>query len=128
MKLRMKENGFVTETGFGELAISGDEAYGFRPFQLMAASIAGCSAGVLRKVLEKMRLSVSDIHVSVDVARNEAEANRIEKIHLHFVVTGEQLKQEKVVKAMEVAKKNCAMVQSVSGSIVVTETCEVVSA
>uniref|UniRef100_UPI0036F2BBDD OsmC family protein n=1 Tax=Numidum massiliense TaxID=1522315 RepID=UPI0036F2BBDD len=124
----MKENGFVTETGFGELAISGDEAYGFRPFQLMAASIAGCSAGVLRKVLEKMRLSVSDIHVSVDVARNEAEANRIEKIHLHFVVKGEQLKQEKVVKAMEVAKKNCAMVQSVSGRIVVTETCEVVSA
>jgi putative redox protein len=126
MEFKMKEVGFKTEFEYGELHIAGDEAYGFRPYQLLVSSIAVCSGGVLRKVLEKKRLHVEDMAIRADVTRNENEANRIEKIHLHFIIKGENLNQEKVAKSLEVARKNCPMVRSVEGSIEITETFELI--
>lgn len=127
MEFTAKENGFVTHFSYGELHVSGDEQYGFRPFQLMVSSIAVCSGGVLRKVLDKMRMPCTDMKVTADVERNEDKANRIEKIHLHFIISGDNLQEEKVKKAMEVTRKNCAMVQSVQDSIKITESFELVS-
>ncbi|QQE74320.1 OsmC family protein [Brevibacillus composti] len=127
MEFHSKENGFVGQFAYGELHVSGDEQYGFRPFQLLVSSIAVCSGGVLRKVLEKMRMPCTDMKVTAEVERNEEQANRIEKIHLHFVVIGEALEEEKVRKAVDLARKNCPMAQSVEGSIVLTESFEIVS-
>lgn len=126
MELKKEERGFVTETAYGSLHVSSDEQQGFRPFQLMATSVAGCSAIVLNKVMAKMRMPCDDIKVSVQVERNEAEANRIERIQLHFVICGQNLKKDKVERAMALARKNCPMVQSVKNSIDVTETFEIV--
>lgn len=128
MEFRMKDGGFYTELPFGRLEVSGDEEHGFRPFQLMVASIAVCSGGVLRKILEKQRIEVSDIHIQTDVERDEANANRIEKVHVHFRITGENLNADKIEKALVLTRKNCAMVQSVEGSITVEETFEIVAA
>ncbi|MED4780180.1 OsmC family protein [Brevibacillus choshinensis] len=127
MQFEAKENGFVTHLSYGDLHVSGDEQYGFRPFQLMVSSIAVCSSGVLRKVLEKMRMPCSDMKVTAEVVRNEEKANRIEKIHLHFIISGENLQEEKVKKAIEASRKNCPMVQSVQDSIEITESFELVS-
>ncbi|WNC14651.1 OsmC family protein [Brevibacillus brevis] len=127
MQFEAKENGFVTHLSYGDLHVSGDEEYGFRPYQLMVSSIAVCSGGVLRKVLTKMRMPCSDMKVTAEVTRNEEKANRIEKIHLHFIIHGENLQEEKVKKAIEASRKNCPMVQSVQDSIVITESFELVS-
>lgn len=126
MEFKMKENGFVTQTKYGELHISPDDQDGFRPFQLMVSSIVGCSATMLRKILTKMRITFKDINVSVLVERNETEARRIEKLHLHFEIFGKELRKEKIEKALVLSRKNCAMIQSVQGSIQVSESFEIV--
>lgn len=123
---KMNEHGFTMETEFGDLSISSDSTYGFRPFQLMVASIVGCSSTVLRTILTKMRIDFQDIQVSATIERNESEANRIEKIHLHYIIKGEHLRQDKIEKAGEIARKNCGMVQSVQDSIEVTESFEII--
>jgi len=125
LELKMKEHRFSMETEFSELSISPDSTYGFRPFQLMVASIAGCSSAALEVVMSKMRIQFTDMTISVKIERNEAKANRIEKIHLHFLITGENLQQEKIEKAAKIARKNCGMVQSVEDSIQVTESYEI---
>jgi putative redox protein len=125
MEFKMKEGGFYTDLPFGTLEVSGNEEFGFRPYQLMVSSLAVCSGGVLRKILEKQRIAIEDITISADVKRNEEEANKIESIKLHFVIKGEGLKEEKLQKAMELTRKNCSMVQSVIGSIEVEETFEI---
>ncbi|MBO1915157.1 OsmC family protein, partial [Microvirga sp. 3-52] len=92
----MTESGFQTETSFGTLDISPNEELGFRPYQLLVSSIAVCSGGVMKKVLEKMRMPATDIHIEVkEVVRNPDEANRVEKIHLHFILEGTEIKEEK---------------------------------
>lgn len=127
MEFKMKPDvGFYTETGFGRLDIAGDDQYGFRPYQLLVSSVAICSGGVLRKVLEKMRMEIKDIHIQADAERVEEEANRVSKITVHFRIAGSNLDEKKIEKAMVLTRKNCSMVQSVIGSIEVEETFEIV--
>ncbi|CAM3228054.1 OsmC family protein [Filibacter tadaridae] len=126
MKFEMMENGFETEMDFGRLEISGNEEYGFRPFQLLVSSLAVCSGGVLRNILEKMRMPADNITIEVkEVTRNVEIANRIEKIHLHFIIEGQDIDETKMDKVFELTLKNCAMAQSVIGSIELVETYEV---
>ncbi|NHM31489.1 OsmC family protein [Neobacillus terrae] len=126
MEFKMKEGGFYSEFPYGRLDVSGNEEYGFRPYQLMVSSVAVCSGGVLRKILEKMRIEFEDIHITGEAERNKDKADRIEKISLHFRIKGKELNVSKIEKAMELTKKNCSMVQSVIGSIVVEETFEII--
>lgn len=125
MIFSMTDNGFTTSTDFGELIISGNDEFGFRPYQLLISSIAACSGGSLRNVLEKMRMPASNITIEVkDVLRNEDEANRLEKVHIHIILEGD-LKESRMDRAMELAAKNCSMVQSVNNNIEVIETYEI---
>jgi uncharacterized OsmC-like protein len=125
MDLRMENVGFSIDLEFGSLRVAGDESHGFRPFQLMTASVAACSGGVLRNILKKQRIPLDDIHIEAEVTRNEKNVNRIEKIHLHFVLAGEKLNHKKVERAISLTHKNCPMVQSVIETIEVTETFEI---
>ncbi|AQU78666.1 MULTISPECIES: OsmC family protein [Planococcus] len=125
MNYSMNENGFTGHLPFGDIQISGDEEYGFRPYQLLISSLAVCSGGVMRKVLDKMRMPAKDIQIEVtEVVRNDEEAGRVEKVHLHFTITGD-IDEKKMARVMELTRKNCSMVQSVKDSIEIIESFEV---
>lgn len=126
MKYVMNKKGFEGEMGYNILKTSSDSAYGYRPFELLVTSIAGCSGGVFRKILNKQRVNFTNITMDVDVERNANKANRIEKIKFHFVVTGFHLNQNKIEKSLETSKRNCAMVQSVIDSIIIEESVELI--
>ncbi|MBS4205875.1 OsmC family protein [Lederbergia citrea] len=127
MEFNMKDGGFYAEFDYGRLDISGDEKYGIRPYQLLVSSLAVCSGGVLRNILEKMRMDVDDIHISAEAERNEEKANRIEKVNIHFKIKGSGLEEARIEKAMKLTKKNCSMVQSISGAITVEESFEIIN-
>ncbi|MGB8000144.1 MAG: OsmC family protein [Anaerobacillus sp.] len=124
--MKKEETGFTADFEYGTLHISGDDQFGFRPYQLLVSSVAVCSGGVLRQILDKKRMKYEDIKIDADVTRNEEEANRVEKIHLHFTLVGE-LDQQKVERALELTKKHCSMAQSIIGSIELKETFEIVN-
>ncbi|KAA0544916.1 OsmC family protein [Bacillus sp. BGMRC 2118] len=126
MRFEMKEVGFKTNVEYGELHVSGNEEYGFRPYQLMVASIAVCSGGVLRTILEKKKLHIDDIKIDTEVMRNPDMANRIEKILIHYTIKGMNLQADQIQKAIHLANKNCPMAQSVAGSIEIEETFELI--
>lgn len=127
MYFYMKDDHFVMQTDNSELPISANEDFGFRPYELMVASIAGCSAIVLKKIVHKMRMDITNIKVKADVQREETHAQKILAIHLHFIVEGNNLSDEKIKKALHLTHKHCSMVQSVQNSINVTESVEVQS-
>ncbi|MED1203932.1 OsmC family protein [Heyndrickxia acidicola] len=121
MKFQMQEVGFNIDLEYGNLSVSGNSDYGFRPFQLLIASIAGCSGGVLRAILEKKRINYKDIEIDAEVEREEQEPKRIKKIALTFTISGEDLNEEILEKSVKVAMKNCSMAQSVKDSIEIIE-------
>lgn len=122
MEFFMKENGFYGELPYGRLDVSGKDGAGHRPYQLMAASIAVCSGGVLRTILGKKRLDISDIKISTEVERADGGTGKIETIHIHYTIKGKQLDPMQIQKAIDLAAKNCPMAQSVAGSITIKET------
>lgn len=127
MKFTMKEEGgFKTELPYGELHVSGNEEFGFRPYQLLISSIAVCSGGVFRTVAEKMRLNVTNIEVETTHERIDEEAGRVASVHMKFFISGTDLNEAKIEKALHVTRKNCSMVRSVESSIAITESFEIV--
>jgi uncharacterized OsmC-like protein len=126
MNFTLKKNGVRTELEYGQLDISGNEEFGYRPYQLMVASIVGCSTSVFLKVMEKQRTEIVDLEVKTKVVRNPEEANRIEKIHMHFLIKGKQLDQDKLYKNLAVSRRNCSMVRSVEDSIDIEESIEII--
>lgn len=125
MKFVVTEKDITTELGYGRLNISGNEAEGFRPFQLIVSGLVGCSALVFRRILEKQRLSFEEFIIETDLVRNEAEANKIEKISLTFKIKGENLDEKKLKRNLELSRKYCSMVRSVEDSIEIVEELQV---
>ncbi|MDW0110837.1 OsmC family protein [Sporosarcina aquimarina] len=126
MKFEMTEYGFETETEFGKLEISSNEEKGFRPYQLMVGSIAACTGGVMRKILEKKRMPAQSITIEVkEVVRSQDDASRLEKIHYHITVQADGLTEEKMPKILELTHKNCSMYQSVANCIEIEQTVEI---
>src|SRR5690625_4090208 len=110
----------------GTLTISGDETKGFRPFQLMLSSLVGCSILVYKRILQKQKVEYDEMTVEAKVERSGDSINKIEKVFIHFKIKGHHLKLEKLEKSLDVATKNCSMVQSIIDSIEVIETVEIV--
>lgn len=126
MEFYLKDNGMHTKLDYGELSISGNEEFGYRPFQLMVASIAGCSGSVFRKILVKQRTDFESLIISAEVERNPREANRIEKVILHYTIKGRHLNYDKLDKNLKVSRQNCSMIRSVEDSIEIEETIEAI--
>lgn len=121
MKFHLKGTGMRTELAYGVLSVSGNEDFGYRPFELMVASIAGCSGSVFRKILKKQRVGMEDLVITAEVDRNPDEANRIERIKLKYTVKGRYLDPDKLYKSLAIARKNCSMIRSVENCVKIEE-------
>ncbi len=126
MTYHVKDDHINVEFESGTLTISGDETKGFRPFQLMLSSLVGCSILVYKRILQKQKVEYDEMTVEASVERSGDSINKIEKVYINFKLKGEHLKIEKLKKSLDVATKNCSMVQSVIDSIEVIETVEIV--
>lgn len=127
MKFQIVNNGVQTELEYGQLNISSNETVGFRPFQLMIASIVSCSGMVFKNILDKQRIDVNELIIETEVKRNPDEANRIEHIALNFIISGNNLDQKRLEKNLIIARKNCAMIRSVEESIHIEESIQIMN-
>ncbi|MCM3571250.1 OsmC family protein [Neobacillus mesonae] len=106
------------ELGYGELFVSPNEKYGYRPFELFVSSLAGCSGTLLRNILTKKRLSFQKIEMEADSVRNPEHANRIEKLTFTAnVQSDEPVSPQQAEKIANLVVNNCGMIQSVIHSI-----------
>jgi len=121
----VNESGISTKFGYGDLVISGDEDQGFRPFELLIASIVGCSGSVFQKILEKQRTHIEDLSINVELERNPEEANRIEWLKLNYTIKGYHLNVDRLYKNLALSRKNCSMIRSVENSIKIEETLQI---
>jgi putative redox protein len=71
--------------------------------------VGGCSAYDVVSILEKSRQKVGDCRVELSAERADAIPAVFTKIHLHFVVSGEELNPKQVERAVQMsAEKYCS--------------------
>lgn len=82
---------------------------GARPMELMLMGLGGCSSFDVVHILKKARRDVTDCQCEITAERADAVPSVFTKIHLHFLVKGNKLKESHVDKAVTLsAEKYCS--------------------
>lgn len=133
-RIKWSENvEFIGETGSGHSVVIdgppeiGGRNMGPRPMELMLLSIGACSSVDVVMILKKGRQKIEDCQVEVTCERAETDPKVFTKIHLHFVITGKDLAENQVKRAVELsAEKYCsASIMLSKGGVKITHGYEV---
>jgi putative redox protein len=107
--------GFVAETGSGHLLAmdgapdGGGRNLAPRPMETVLAGTAGCTAYDVVLILKRGRQDVSGCQVKVTSERAAVDPKVFTRIHMHFVVTGKELAEAAVARAIQLShEKYCS--------------------
>lgn len=101
---------FTAETGTGfKVEIDGNQTAGPRPMELILAGLGGCTSYDVVNILQKARQDVVSCVAHVDADRADAVPSVFTEIRVHFVVTGRNIKESHVARAVKLsAEEYCS--------------------
>ncbi len=136
MKVTVKwveKRAFLGESGSGHTVVMdgppdhGGRNIGIRPMEMLLLGVGGCSSFDVMDILQKGRHEVLDCVVEVTAERVDAVPSVFSKIHLHFKVTGKNLKETVVERAVKLsAEKYCSASIMLGKSVDITHDYEVI--
>lgn len=109
------DSGFKTQLDAKEEV--GGEGKGFIPLELMALSLAGCTAMDVISILKKKRQDVTDFEVRVDADRAEEHPKVFTRTRIDYLVTGHSVDEKAVVRAIELTAERYCPAQAMLGQI-----------
>jgi len=137
MKARIKwvqDVMFLGESGSGHSVVMdgpedlGGRNMGVRPMEMLLMGLGGCTSFDVMSILKKSRQDVVDCVAELDAERADAVPSVFTKIHVHFVVTGRNLKDAQVKRAVALsAEKYCsASIMLEKGGVEITHDYEII--
>ncbi len=124
---------FVGESGSGHAVVMdgppdhGGRNMGIRPMEMILLGLGGCSSFDVVEILQKGRHNVSHCTAELSAERVDAIPSVFSKIHLHFKVMGNNLKESTVERAVKLsAEKYCSASIMLSKSVEITHSFEVI--
>ncbi|HDZ38261.1 MAG TPA: OsmC family protein [Marinobacter sp.] len=105
----------------------GGENLGPRPMEMILMGLGGCSSFDVMSILKKSRQDVTACHTELEAQRADAVPSVFTHVHLHFVVTGRNLKENQVKRAVSLsAEKYCsASIMLGKGGVDITHSHEI---
>jgi putative redox protein len=124
---------FVAETGSGHLVTmdgapdGGGRNLAPRPMETVLAGTGACTAYDVVLILRRGRHAVRGCQVKVQADRAETDPKVFTRIRLHFIVTGRQLPEAAVARAIELShEKYCSATIMLAKTAEVTTSYEIV--
>ena len=137
MKCRIKwldHMSFVGESDSGHSVVmdgapdAGGRNLGVRPMEMLLLGLGGCTAFDVVSILQKSRQKIVDCEVEIEAERTEEIPRIFTSIHIHFIVSGKDLDENKVAKAVELsADKYCSASRMLEKVAEITHDFEVVN-
>lgn len=125
---------FVAKTGSGHIAAmdgapeGGGHNLAPRPMEMLLAGAGGCAAYDVVLILKRGRHQVSGCQVSIKADRADTEPKVFTKIEMLFTVTGKQLPEAAVERAVALShEKYCSATAMLSKTAEVTVSTNVVN-
>ncbi|MBT4255090.1 MAG: OsmC family protein [Gammaproteobacteria bacterium] len=127
---------FAAESGSGHAIVldgapaSGGRNLGMRPMELMALGVGSCSSYDVVTILKKARQEITGWEAEITAERVDTTPSVFESIHLHFKVSGKDLSEKQVERAVELsADKYCsASIMMKNAGVKVTHDFEIIEA
>jgi len=96
----------------------GGQDQGPRPTEALLSAIGGCTGIDVIMILEKMQQKVTAYHMEISGKRNDTEPKYFTDIHINYVLTGENLSEDRVARAIELSRdKYCGVMHSLKANI-----------
>jgi putative redox protein len=118
MKARIKwvqDVTFLGESGSGHAVVMdgppdfGGRNLGVRPMEMLLLGMGGCASFDVVLILNRSRQAITDCVAEIEAERAEQDPKVFTAIHVHFIVTGRQLNEKRVARAVELsAEKYCS--------------------
>ncbi len=110
-----KDLEFIAEVEGHKLILDYNEAFGGHdngpsPRDILLPAYAGCTGMDIVYILKKMRQEVKEIKINIEADANDKPPRVFTNIRLHFIIKGNNLKEEKVKEAIELSQgKYCGV-------------------
>jgi len=137
MKCRIKwldHMSFVGEAGSGHSVVmdgapeAGGRDLGIRPMEMLLLGLGGCTAFDVVSILHKSRQQIGDCEVEIEAERATEIPKVFTQIHMHFIVSGRELDETKVSKAIALsADKYCSASRMLEKTATITHDFEIVN-
>lgn len=95
----------------------GGAGKGFIPMELMAMSLAGCTAMDVISILRKKRQDVTDFEVRVDATRAEEHPKVFTRATIDYLVTGHDVDEKAVIRAIQLTADRYCPAQAMLGKV-----------
>jgi len=135
MKVRIKwieDVAFMGESETGHAVVmdgapeNGGRNIGMRPMEMLLIGMGGCTSFDVVTILKKTRQAVVDCVAEISAERADEIPKVFTKIHVHFVVTGHDLNEKQVERAVSLsAEKYCSASIMLSKSVEITHDFEI---
>lgn len=98
----------------------GGKDEGFRPMELVAGSLAGCSSIDVLHILNKQRIQPESFEVIINATRRDEIPSIFSRIHLEFIVSDE-VPRDKLIRAIELSMdKYCSVTKILEPTCIIT--------
>ena len=95
--------------------------------ELVLTGIGACTSYDVVSILRKSRQAVTDCRAELVAERADSIPQVFTRIHIHFVVTGKDLKTSAVERAVNLsAEKYCSATLMLKGSVEITHDVEII--
>lgn len=99
------------------------------PLENILMSLGGCSSVDVVSILQKARQNISDCCVEITGTRVDTVPKLFSDIHLHFVITGQNVKEKQVERAVALsADKYCSVALMLCGKVAITHDFAIIEA
>ncbi len=137
MKVRVKwveGVSFVGESETGHAVVldgapeNGGRNIGMRPMEMLLIGMGACTSFDVVTILKKARQPIVDCVAEIDAERADEVPKVFTKIHVHFVITGDNLNETQVERAVKLsAEKYCSASIMLSKSVEISHDFEIKS-
>ena len=97
------------------------------PMHMMLMAVGGCSSIDIVMILKKSRQDITDCICNLDATRAETPPKVFKKIHAHYVITGNNLKDSQIKRACSLSmEKYCSASLMLGQAVEITHSYEVI--
>ncbi|MCG7567369.1 OsmC family protein [Pseudoalteromonas sp. CnMc7-15] len=116
----------TSDSGHNVVFDTGSDSHAPSPMEMVLMSAGACSSVDVVSILKKARQQVSDVQVQLSAERAPSAPKVFTKINLHFVVSGKEVSEKHVERAVSLsAEKYCSVALMLEKSVQITHSFEV---
>ncbi len=121
------DTGFTVPLGASP-SVGGDND-GFRPLELFAVGVAGCTAMDVISILQKKRQQVNAFEVELDISQRDTIPYVFTHIQVHYTITGQEISPQAVERSIELsANRYCPATAMLEKAVQIDHDYEIVEA